>query len=432
MEGPSATYNISLAIRLTGRLDHEALHAALADVVGRHEALRTVFPAVDGTPYQRILAAEEISLALPVIPAREETLQSTLGELAGAAFDLAVELPVRATLLALGPDEHVLLLVMHHIASDGGSNAPLMRDLDVAYAARSEGGAPAWEALEVQYADYTLWQQEVLGDVDDPGSVIASQLEYWKSALADLPDEVSLPTDRSRPVVASFRGATHSVSVPAEVHEALAALARESGTTFFMVAQAAVAVLLSRSGAGTDIAIGSPVAGRGDEALDDLIGFFVNTLVLRTDTGGDPTFRELLQRVRETDLAAWAHQDVPFDRLVETLNPERSASRHPLFQVMLTVGQSLGEGPELGGLETAFVVPELGIAKFDLTLGFEEHRSADGRPTGFDITVEYATDLFDAGSVRAAAERLVRLLGAAVEAPDAPVGEFGVLSAEEC
>ncbi|MEV6731317.1 condensation domain-containing protein, partial [Streptomyces sp. NPDC051364] len=153
MEGPSATYNISLAIRLTGRLDHEALHAALADVVGRHEALRTVFPAVDGTPYQRILAAEEISLALPVIPAREETLQSTLGELAGATFDLAGELPVRATLLALGPDEHVLLLVMHHIASDGGSNAPLMRDLGTAYAARAEGTAPGWDPLPVQYAD---------------------------------------------------------------------------------------------------------------------------------------------------------------------------------------------------------------------------------------------------------------------------------------
>ncbi|MFF1498213.1 amino acid adenylation domain-containing protein [Streptomyces sp. NPDC058304] len=427
MEGPSATYNIPIAIRLTGELDEDALRRALADVVDRHETLRTVLPAVDGTPYQRILAAEETDLALPVIPAREETLQSTLRELAGATFDLAGELPVRATLLALAPDEHVLLLVVHHIASDGGSNAPLMRDLGTAYAARAEGTAPGWDPLPVQYADYTLWQQEVLGDVDDPGSVIASQLEYWKSALADLPDEVSLPTDRSRPVVASFRGATHSVSVPAEVHEALAALARESGTTFFMVAQAAVAVLLSRSGAGTDIAIGSPVAGRGDEALDDLIGFFVNTLVLRTDTGGDPTFRELLQRVRETDLAAWAHQDVPFDRLVETLNPERSASRHPLAQVMLSVTDAGVPVPDLPGVTADSEFTPLEIAKFDLTFTFQEHHGQ----AGFDVHVEYATDLYDARTVQTAVARLVRLLGTAADAPDLPTGELDMLGDEE-
>ncbi|MGW4690690.1 condensation domain-containing protein, partial [Streptomyces sp. NPDC004244] len=431
MEGPSATYNISLAIRLTGHLDRSALHGALADVVGRHEALRTVFPAVDGTPHQQVLAAHETDLALPVLPVTEDTLQATLAELAGAAFDLSGELPVRAALLELGPQEHVLLLVMHHIASDGGSNTPLMRDLGTAYAARSKGGAPDWEPLEIQYADYTLWQREVLGDADDPDSVLAAQLDFWKTALADAPDEVTLPADRPRPVVASFRGATHSVSCPAEVHEALAALARETGTTFFMVAQAAVAVLLTRSGAGTDIAIGSPVAGRPDEALDDLIGFFVNTLVLRTDTGGDLTFRELLRRVRDTDLAAWANEDVPFDRLVEALNPERSASRHPLFQVMLTVGQSLGGGPELGQLRTEFVLPELRIAKFDLTFGFEEHRTADGRPAGFDVTVEYATDLYDAGTVQAAAERLLRILGAAVTAPDVPTSALAVLGDEE-
>ncbi|WDO05327.1 amino acid adenylation domain-containing protein [Streptomyces murinus] len=432
MEGPSATYHIPLAVRMCGALDRAALRDALADVVARHEVLRTLFPAEAGTPYQSILAEEDVDLPLPVIPVTENALGDTLGELAAKTFDLAHDLPLRATLLELAPEDHVLLLVVHHIASDGWSNAPLMRDLGIAYGARIESGAPGWEPLPVQYADYTLWQQEVLGDADDPGSVLSSQLDFWKGALAGLPDEVSLPADRPRPVVASYRGATCEVSCPAETHRALTALARETGTTFFMVAQAAVAALLTRSGAGTDIVIGSPVTGRGDEALDDLVGFFVNTLVLRIDTGGDPSFRELLRRAQKTDLAAWAHQDMPFDRLVEVLNPERSASRHPLFQVMLTVGQSLdAAAPELGCLETSLVIPELRIAKFDLTFGFQERPCGDGDPAGFDIVAEYATDLYDTRTVRAVLDRLTRLLTAVAETPDTPIGELDVLAADE-
>ncbi|GAA1044576.1 amino acid adenylation domain-containing protein [Streptomyces murinus] len=432
MEGPSATYHIPLAVRMRGALDRAALRGALSDVMARHEVLRTLFPAQEGTPYQSILAEEDVDLPLPVRSVTEDALGDTLGELAARTFDLAHDLPLRATLLELSPEDHVLLLVVHHIASDGWSNAPLMRDLGIAYGARIEGGAPDWEPLPVQYADYTLWQQEVLGDADDPGSVLSSQLDFWKGALAGLPDEVSLPADRPRPVVASYRGATCEVSCPAETHRALTALARETGTTFFMVAQAAVAALLTRSGAGTDIVIGSPVTGRGDEALDDLVGFFVNTLVLRTDTGGDPSFRELLRRAQQTDLAAWAHQDMPFDRLVEVLNPERSAARHPLFQVMLTVGQSLdAAAPELGRLETSLVIPELRIAKFDLTFGFQERPCGDGGPAGFDIVAEYATDLYDARTVRAVLDRLTRLLDVVAETPDTPIGELDVLAAGE-
>ncbi|MCX4733495.1 non-ribosomal peptide synthetase [Streptomyces sp. NBC_01363] len=423
MEGPSATYNIPLALRLKGSLDHRALRLALTDLTTRHEGLRTVFPTHEGTPHQHILPPTSIDL--PLIATTEEELTARLADLSSATFDLSVQPPIRTHLLSVGEQEHILLVVIHHIASDGWSNGPLFRDLTTAYEARTEGTAPAWEPLPVQYADYSLWQQRLLGSDEE------RQLDYWRDALADLPEEATLPADRPRPATASNRGTTHTVHCSAGLHESLTSLAQDTGSTLFMVAQAAVSTLLSRSGAGHDIPLGSPVAGRTDPALDDLIGFFVNTLVLRTDTSGDPSFRELLTRVRETDLAAWSHQDLPFDRLVEALNPDRSAARHPLFQVMLTVGDMSAEAPELPGLETAYEFSKVEIAKFDLTFGFAERRSVDGRPGGLDITIEYATDLYDVRSVELAGERLVRLLGAAASAPDVPVGELELLSADE-
>ncbi|MFB7412358.1 amino acid adenylation domain-containing protein [Streptomyces sp. NPDC056202] len=425
MEGASATYNIPLAVRLTGDLDADALRLALSDVVGRHEALRTVFPAEQGTPHQVVVPAAGAQLDLPVIPATRDALPAVLRDLSATTFDLARELPVRADLVRIADDEHVLLLVTHHIASDGWSNTPLMRDLGAAYTARVEGAAPEWEALPVQYADYALWQQALLAADEE------RQLDHWRKALDRLPEEVTLPADRARPATASYRGASLTVQCPADLHTALTRLARENGTTLFMVAQAATAVLLSRSGAGADIPLGSPVAGRTDEALEDLVGFFVNTLVLRTDVSGNPTFRELLERVRATDLAAWAHQDVPFDRLVETLNPERSAARHPLFQVMLSVTDAAGPVPQLPGLRAESEFTALDIAKFDLTFTFHEHRAADGGPAGLGITVEYATDLYEAASVSAVTGRLVRLLEAAAGAPDVPIGDLDVLAADE-
>ncbi|MER5964375.1 amino acid adenylation domain-containing protein [Streptomyces sp. NPDC002057] len=425
LEGASATYNIPLAVRLSGPLDADALRLALTDVVGRHEALRTVFPADRGTPHQVVVPAAEVRLDLPVIPATDDALPAVLRDLSATTFDLSRELPVRADLVRLADDEHVLLLVTHHIASDGWSNTPLMRDLGAAYTARAEGTAPDWRPLPVQYADYALWQEALLAADEE------RQLAHWREALDRLPEEATLPADRTRPATASYRGASLTVQCPADLHTALTRLARENGTTLFMVAQAATAVLLSRSGAGADIPLGSPVAGRTDEALDDLVGFFVNTLVLRTDVSGNPTFRQLLERVRATDLAAWAHQDVPFDRLVETLNPERSAARHPLFQVMLSVTDAAGPVPELAGLRARSEFTTLDIAKFDLTFTFHEHRTDDGGPAGLGITVEYATDLYEAGSVSAVTARLVRLLEAAAGAPDVPIGELDVLAADE-
>ncbi|WP_254047233.1 condensation domain-containing protein, partial [Streptomyces aureus] len=308
MEGPSATYNIPLAVRLTGAVDQEVLRQALGDVIARHEVLRTSYPVHQGEPRQHIADPEQVTVPLTVATVTDDELPARLAEETAHLFDLAAELPLHAVLLDLAPNRSVLVLVVHHIASDGWSNTPLMRDLGAAYTARAHGTAPEWEPLPAQYADYSLWQRDLLADHEE------DQLAHWREALAQLPTEVTLPTSRPRPVVASYRGATHTVHCPAETHQALSTLAREHGVTLFMVAQAATVALLARSGAGTDIPLGSLVAGRTDEALEDLVGFFANTLVLPTDATADPLFRELLDRFRATDLGAWAHQDLPFDR----------------------------------------------------------------------------------------------------------------------
>ncbi|MEU9118236.1 condensation domain-containing protein, partial [Streptomyces sp. NPDC048483] len=286
MEGPGATYNIPLALRLSGRLDESALQAALADVVARHESLRTVFPEADGAPCQRVRDADAVRPRIRVTRTDAAGLPARLAEAARCAFNLAAETPLRAELFETGPDERVLLLVVHHIAGDGWSTGPLSRDLAQAYAARCAGRKPKWAPLPVQYADYTLWQRQLLGDTADPDSLFARQLAYWTEKLADLPEQIQLPTDRPRPAVASYRGAHLLIDLGPALHAGLTGLARRSGASLFMVLQATLAALFTRLGAGTDIPVGSPVAGRTDHALDDLVGFFVNTLVLRTDTSG--------------------------------------------------------------------------------------------------------------------------------------------------
>ncbi|MGH3828855.1 MAG: amino acid adenylation domain-containing protein [Pseudonocardiaceae bacterium] len=431
MEGPSATYNIPLALRLTGELDRRALQAALGDVVARHESLRTVFPEAQDMPYQRVLDVDSACPPLMVTQTSETELPRMLASAARYGFDLAVEPPTRAELFVLSPDEHVLLVLVHHIAGDGWSLHPLSADLTRAYAARRHGELPGWAPLPVQYADYTLWQRRLLGDQADPDSLFAVQMAYWTQTLAGLPEQLRLPTDRPRPAVATNRGDHLNVRLDPTLHQGLVGLARCSGASLFMVLQAGLAALLSRLGVGNDIPIGSPIAGRTDQALDDLVGFFINTLVLRTDTSGDPTFRQLLARVRETAFAAYAHQDVPFEYLVEALNPARSLAHHPLFQIVLALQNTPQADFDPPDLRVNAEPAPTGTAKFDLSIILWERRGADGSPEGIDGFFEYARDLFDVDSVEMLFERWVRFLQVAVTDPDQPISGINLLTSEE-
>ncbi|WP_342801597.1 amino acid adenylation domain-containing protein [Nocardia sp. No.11] len=461
----SAVDNIPVAVRLSGRLDLPALRAAVADLVTRHEVLRTVYPVSDGSAadsvvldgegHQVVLAPGDPAAApeFEVVEITEDQLSDAIAAAALTGFDVTAAPPVRVRVLALteprpaGPEaaaeyepdaapassvsEHVVVCVVHHIAADGFSFAPLTRDLLTAYAERRGGGAPHWPPLPVQYVDYTLWQRALLGVETDPSSLLAAQVAFWRRTLAGLPEQLELPTDRPRPAVASRAGGTLSVQVPASVHAGLAALARDHNATLFMVVHTALALLLARLSGTRDIAIGTPVAGRGEQALDELIGMFVNTLVLRTQVDPAASFAALLAEVRADDLAAFGHADVPFERLVELLEPVRSTARHPLFQVMLTFQNLARSELALPGLAVSaadFTVP---LAKFDLQVELAERIGADGAPQGMTASFVYATDLFDHATVADFADRWSRVLAAVVADPSVPVGDIDVLAPGE-
>ena len=433
LEGPSATYNIPTAVRLTGTLDTEALHTALHDVITRHEVLRTVFTTMDGQPVQQILAAdtEPTRVALPVVKVTEQDLPRALTQAAGYTFDLSSEAPLRAWLFSINQEEHVLVLVVHHIASDGWSMGPLAHDISTAYTARSHRQTPDWPALPVQYADYTLWQHQLLGKEDQPDNTLAQQLAYWRDTLTGIPQELALPTDRPRPAIASHQGDTIPLTIPPGLHTRLTELAGKQGVTVFMVLQAALAALLSRLGAGTDIPIGTVIAGRTDEALDNLIGFFVNTLVLRTNLTGNPTFTHLLDQVRDTTLEALTHQDLPFERLVEDLSPARSLARHPLFQIMLTLQNNTQAVLDLPDIQTSLIDAGQTPAKFDLDFTLSEAFSGDGAPAGLHGGPTFATDLFDQATAQDIIQRLLRILEAVTTDPHTPVDRIDILDTTE-
>ncbi len=434
LQGASPVYNRSVALRLRGTLDEQALSAALADVVKRHEILRTVFGAGDGVPHQIVLPAENADFGWEAVDSAEwpaERLNEAVADCTRHSFDLSREMPIRAKLFRLTATDHVLVIVVHHIAGDGWSIAVLATDVGLAYASRRAGREPDWPELPLQYADYALWQRSNLGDPADTGSPLSAQVRFWEEALAGMGEQLELPTDRPYPLVADHRGASVPVAWPAALHRKVRALARAHNATSFMVIQAALATLLSRLSANPDVAVGFPIAGRGDPALDRLVGFFVNTLVLRVDLSADPTVAELLTQVRERSLAAFEHQDVPFEALVERLNPARSLTRHPLIQVMLAWQNLTAPDFSVQDLQITRMPLETHSASMDLAFSLTESVTEDGEPAGIGGTVEFRTDVFDAASVEKLISRLHRVLAAMTADPSVRVSSIDLLDTDE-
>ncbi|WP_098897030.1 non-ribosomal peptide synthetase [Streptomyces sp. st77] len=429
--GPDSAYNVPLVLHCDGELDQEALRAALGDLTNRHETLRTLIQQQGSGAVQHILPATAARPVLTVDSVGPDRLADAVSAAAGRPFRLDSELPLRAVLFTAGEQgSQTLLLLLHHIACDRGSLPRLLDDLATAYRARVTGGTPDRPPLPTQYADFTLWQRELLGTDIDPSALRARQLVHWDKALAGLPESIPLPTDRPERIPsgrpAHAPGDRVAFTVPADVHERLVEVAAVEQASLFMVVHTALAALLTRVGAGTDIPIGTAVSDRADAELDDLVGFFVNTLLLRTDTSGDPTFRELLSRVTQADLEAFAHQDVPFDLVVEAQGPRRAASGQavfgrPLFQVMLVLTPALPERLELPGVSASVGLVGGGAAGFELTFGLFERRGPDGICHGLDGRIEYRTDLFDRATVEALGCRFTQVLRTVATHPDIPV-----------
>ncbi|MFE9321437.1 amino acid adenylation domain-containing protein [Nocardia sp. NPDC052278] len=426
----SGAYNMPIAIRLRGDLNIDALHAAVIDVLGRHESLRTRYPDHHGTLIQLVEPVENVDRELIVVPVVPSRLVQTLTEFVADGFDVTIQAPVRARLFRIvgcEEPEYVLAVVVHHIAADGFSMAPLARDVTTAYAARISGRAPAWTPLPVQYADYALWQQATLGAPDDPESLCAEQIRYWTEALDGVAEELRLPFDRPRPVVPSNRGATIDYSVSAGSVRALERFARQHNSSLFMAIHGTLAVLLARLSGSTDIPIGTPIAGRGMAALDDMIGMFVNTLVLRTEIDLDESFSDLLGRIKQSDLDAFEHADVPFEQVVDKLVVQRSQARHPLFQVLLAFQNLEPVTLRLPDLELSMVELPNQVSRFDLQFILSEnHDSGD-----MSVAVTYATDLFDAATIDSVVHRWIRILESIATDPTMPVGAIDVLEPAE-
>ncbi|MBY4110413.1 amino acid adenylation domain-containing protein [Rhodococcus fascians] len=432
LDTDSALNNVPVALLLRGELDVDALQAAVGDVVGRHESLRTVYPEIDGVGYQQVRDEAETHVGMDVVRIARDDALAAVTQFFTRGFDVTVEIPFRVRLFHItdpagAAPEYVLAFVAHHISADGLSMAPLSRDVMTAYLARHGGSAPQWAPLPVQYVDYTLWQLDMLGSESDPKSVARKQIDYWRRTLDGLPEQLDLPSDRPRPRVASGQGAVTAFEIDAALHARVLECARAHDATAFMVVHAALAVLLATLSGTSDIAVGAPVGGRGDARLDDLVGMFVNTVVLRTQIARDASFGAVLDAVRTSDLEAFDNVDVPFERLVEVLDPVRSQGRHPLVQVALFF-QNFSQG--------SFELPDLGVeafgsgaasAKFDLQVTLTE--LGDG--AGLAGELMYATDLFDESTVASFGRRLVAVLEAVTARPDVVVGDIDVLDSAE-
>ncbi|MDR5744905.1 amino acid adenylation domain-containing protein [Caballeronia sp. LZ029] len=427
----AAAYNLPYAFELSGPCDAHALRLALHDVAARHDSLRTLFRHADDGPYQHVLRASELDDLLAVTDITPAELDRHIADETGAPFDLESRVPFRARLLRCTQDRAVLVFNFHHIAFDGASLAPFLRDVSTAYAARRAGTRPDLPPLPVQYADFADWQRKLLGSVHETGSLAQRQLAYWRGMLAELPDELPLPRVRPRPADALGRAERIAFRIDPDLHRRAAHFAQAHHATLFMVLQCALVAVLRRFGAGTDVFIGTPGEGRFDEQLKDLVGYFVNSLVLRVDASGNPTFRELLARVRDVDLAAYANQDVPFSSIVETLNPERGAARHPLFQVALTLEYGDDARLSLQGLTATPRAIGNAAAKFDLAFEFIAHGGDDDGHGIIEGSLEFAAALFEPATARRMTTAFQGLLDQAIADPDAGIGRHVVLAPEE-
>ena len=419
LEG-DAVYNVSGALRLSGTLQVEALEQALRQIVARHEVLRTCFPSGEGAPMQVI---SDVELSVPVVDlqssAEPAQVQRLIEQEAQTPFDLARGPLLRVKLLRLAPAEHVLAIALHHIVCDGWSLNILMREVSEFYTAFASGEAASLPELPLQYADFAVWQRRWFTK-----EVLAPQLEYWQQQLEGAPPLLELPTDRTRPPVQSFSGRSESFTLPPELTGQLKSLSQQSGTTLFMTLLAAFGILLSRYSRQSDLVIGSPIANRNQRELEPLIGFFANTLALRLDLQGTPSFSECLGRVRKVTLEAYTHQNFPFEQLVEELQPERSLSHSPLFQVMF-VFEGFTEAVVLPGLEGNILETAPTTAKFDLTLAIRETES------GLQGRWEYSCDLFEAATICRMSGHFQTLLAGIVANPEQPVTKLPLLTEPE-
>jgi Condensation domain len=406
----SFTFNASRAIRLRGPLDRDGLAAALRGLVGRHESLRTLVDPSGPAPLQRVL--DDWELPVPVEAVEEPGLAARLRELSQEPFDLTAELPIRATILELDPEDHVLLLRIHHFAADAHSDAIMFDELAMLYSGAVGGHAVVLPEIPVQYADYTLWQEAHL-----TGTHLEELVDYWRRELEGAPELLNLPTDGPRPPVQRNLGAHRRLTLDRELADALVQLARSEGATFYIATLAAFGAVLYRRSGADDIVIGSPIANRTRVELQPVIGFFSNTLALRLRLGGNPSFRELLRRVRDTATRAYAHQELPFEKLVEAVAPRRNPSYNPLFQVNFRSQVSARTELSLEGLETEVLDVDIGFSRFDLALELEL------RDDALEGYVEYDTDLFEAASADHLIEDLRALLEHVVSAPDTPLLE---------
>lgn len=425
LQQENAVYNVSGGVRMEGPLSVAALERALDEIVRRHEALRTTIRQIEGEPVQIISEPQAFYLPkfdLRNVPAsqRETEAQLLLTNQARQPFNLEGGRLFRATLLLLSPQEHILILTMHHIIADGWSRGIFVRELVQLYEAFASGRSSTLPEWPVQYVDFAAWQREWL-----QGEVVDKQVSYWKEKLAGAPSLLELPKDRPRPPTQSFRGARYPVEIPQELTEALRELGESRNATLFMTLLAAFEVLLFRHSGQDDIVVGVPITGRNNPELENLVGFFVNTLPVRTDLSGNPTFRELLGRVREAALGAYEHQDLPFEKLVEATQPERDTSYSPLFQVMCHLDNTGAPAFAFHGLTLTPLDADTGTSKFDLTLDLVESS------TGVKGWLEYSTHLFDEVTIQRFSERFQIVLKAAVAAPDTPIAALPLLSLAE-